>query len=76
MERKKARAAALLSLVATFSLPSRGVAVPPAPTSCPDGTHGVTGHAGTGCAPNTCPHGAAGVLVCLGVGARRRNVRC
>ncbi|XXY53411.1 hypothetical protein WME91_19970 [Sorangium sp. So ce269] len=78
MERKKACAAALLSLVAAFSLPPGGVAdaVAPAPTSCPGGTHGVTGHAGTGCAPNACPHGAAGVLVCLGAVARRRNVRC
>ena len=64
MKRKKARASAILSLVAALVLPSRARAdaVPPAPTSCPSGTHGVTGHAGTGCAPDACPSGSEGAV--------------
>ncbi|MDI1429298.1 hypothetical protein [Polyangium sorediatum] len=60
MERTKARSAALLSLVAALALPTpaRADAVPPPPTSCPSETHGITGHAGTGCAPDTCPLGS------------------
>ena len=67
MARKRAHAAAILSLLAALALPlrARADAVPPAPTSCPGGTHGVTGHAGTGCAPDTCPLGAEGA-VCAG----------
>ncbi|MDI1446493.1 hypothetical protein [Polyangium sp. 6x1] len=60
MERTKARSTAILSLVAALALPSwaRADAVPPPPTSCPSETHGITGHAGTGCAPDTCPLGS------------------
>ncbi|MDC0741848.1 hypothetical protein [Polyangium mundeleinium] len=67
MERTKARSAAILSLVAALALPTRAHAdaVPPAPTSCPPETHGITGHAGTGCAPDTCPLGSQGG-VCAG----------
>ncbi|MRG95264.1 hypothetical protein [Polyangium spumosum] len=70
MERKKARWAAMLSLVAALVLPSRARAdaVPPAPTSCPSGTHGITGHLGAGCAPDHCPTGSE-PAVCDG-GAR------
>ncbi|WP_441286135.1 hypothetical protein ACSRUE_27235 [Sorangium sp. KYC3313] len=67
MDGEKAHAAAILSLVAALAQPSRALAdvVPPPPTSCPAGTHGVTGHAGAGCAPDTCPNGAEGA-VCAG----------
>lgn len=68
MERTKVRSAALLALVAALALPSRALAdaVPPAPTSCPAGTHGITGHAGTGCAPDHCPVTGSVGGVCAG----------
>lgn len=67
----------MLSVVAALARPSRALAgaVPPAPTSCPGGTHGVTGHAGAASQPPALPL-AAGVMVCLGAWARRCKVRC
>jgi hypothetical protein len=49
-------------LLLLWARSARADAVPPPPKDCPQGTHGVTGHAGPGCVPDRCPKGASGTM--------------